>query len=97
MKLNTERIRLINSMVYRCYSCGTWYVRVPAFDLDCGKGDECLRCGCTSFKNTPGRPYGPKSKEWDNLIKEIKELVEMHYDFGDERDIKECFVLKEQA
>jgi rRNA maturation endonuclease Nob1 len=57
----------VYSYVYKCASCNTFYSRLPVWDgLD--KGDQCDKCGCTSFSVTQGRPYGPKSRQWPDLM-----------------------------
>jgi hypothetical protein len=35
--------------------------------------DQCPRCGCTSFRQSEGRPYGPKSRDWDWIEKAFNE------------------------
>lgn len=70
MVLNAEMPKLVSaeSNVMTCASCGTWYERYPAFMDGDSKGDQCDRCGCTSFKVREGRPYGPKSKDWKWIL-----------------------------
>ena len=54
----------IPSVIYRCHRCSRWAIRLPDLfgweDKDC----SCDRCGCSSFKVSPGRPFGPRSRKW---------------------------------
>jgi hypothetical protein len=69
------RIILARSTVVVCAHCRAWYGRLPAFMGDClDKGDYCERCGCTSFTVRPGRPYGPRSRDWGDIVERWKEL-----------------------
>lgn len=67
------KLLLAKSYVFTCYSCGAWQYRSPQIfgDGSDGKGDQCHKCGCTSFNIREGRPYGTKSKEWEWITKEF--------------------------
>ena len=57
---------LIGFKTYKwiCCSCRQHYITLPIMQgLD--KGDECSRCGNTSFTNKRGRVIGKKSKQFD--------------------------------
>jgi hypothetical protein len=41
------------------------------------KGYECEKCGCTSVNLRPGRPFGPKSAQWKDVLLAWNE----YYDF----------------
>lgn len=61
------------SIVESCDSCGLWIHRYPSF---LGEDDgffDCDRCNCTSVRLRDGRPYGPKSKQWDQIVKWFEE------------------------
>ena len=80
-EINIPKLLLARSVVVTCASCKAWYMRYPAFmgdDLD--KGDQCLRCGVTSFTMREGRPYGPKSKDWDWILSMWAELYSVLMD-----------------
>lgn len=62
-----------NSTVETCASCGMWVERYPDF-LDSEGFWQCEKCGCTSVKQRPGRPYGPKSKEWHWINERFNDL-----------------------
>jgi len=66
MVLNKEMPKLLSakSEVLECASCHAWYARYPTFLGGDSKGDQCDKCGCTSFTVRSGRPYGPKSQQW---------------------------------
>lgn len=60
------------STVWTCSSCGAWAGRFPKF-LDDDGFWQCDKCGCTSVNIKEGRPYGPKSKDWDWIKKKFDE------------------------
>lgn len=46
-------------------------VCAPArFYAELGKDDQCDYCGCTSFYESEGRPIGPRSKRYPELLVE---------------------------
>lgn len=61
------------SIVITCNCCGHWLNRGPAFLGYEGQWD-CEKCGCTSIRIRPGRPFGPQSREWDWIEKEFNQL-----------------------
>lgn len=73
MVLNEEMPQLLSvkSEVLICASCHAWYSRFPIFLDGDSKGDQCDKCGCTSFIVREGRSYGPKSKQWKWIEKEF--------------------------
>jgi DNA-directed RNA polymerase subunit RPC12/RpoP len=72
--MSKYKITWASSTVYRCERCKTWYTRFPDFMGEpFDKGDECERCGNTSFISSKGRPFGIKSEglkyiqeQWDD-------------------------------
>lgn len=46
-----------------------------------GMGEQCERCGCSSFVGTPGRPFGVASKSWDWALALVNEIYD---DLGDD-------------
>lgn len=63
-----------DSLVETCASCGAWVNRYPAFFGESGCDWGCDKCGCTSVKIRDGRPYGPKSRQWEHVVAEFNEL-----------------------
>jgi hypothetical protein len=53
------------------------------FNADMGKGYQC-ECGCTSIEVFEGRPYGPRSVHWPELVKEFEESYPV-WDHPEER------------
>lgn len=65
------KLKLVQSTVWTCAGCGRWMERQPDYyDGDFGKGDYCEKCGCTSIEGRDGRPFGPKSKRWEHILRE---------------------------
>jgi ribosomal protein S27AE len=62
------------SRVESCNGCGRWIERYPSFMGDRDDYWQCEKCGCTSVKIRDGRPYGPKSHHWDNVVKRFEEM-----------------------
>jgi len=58
------------SIVESCASCGKWVHRYPAFLGEILEVWQCEKCGNTSTKCRPGRPYGPQSKQWPTILSE---------------------------
>lgn len=57
------------SVVFSCAQCKRWLVRSPKFMGDTYvDGFECEYCGATSVHERSGRPFGPKSKQWDEIL-----------------------------
>ena len=88
-----ESIRLIRSVVYRCGRCRTWYLRYPLFLCELDKGDECEKCGCSSFSEEEGRPYGSHSSSWTYFMSEIEKSLNLDIHFTEE-EMEEFFVFK---
>lgn len=85
-----RRIVGVKTTVFRC-GRGHWYCRLPNYaDLD--KGDQCEKCGVTSFYRRPGRTIGRKSKQWPHLIKELDEMVKLDV-FCEAYPLESCVVL----
>ena len=73
MKRPYPKLRKVFSTRIRCSSCHAWYVRIPKWaDLD--KGDQCSKCGSTSFRHEDGRPFGPRSRYWKRLEHTFREF-----------------------
>ena len=66
-----EKIKLLwaASTVFTCAQCHCWVVRSPKFmgDTDI-TGFECEQCGATSVQMRDGRPFGPKSQQWQDIL-----------------------------
>lgn len=66
------------STVFICNCCKRWLGRAPTFlALDGTEGEFECDCNCTSIIMRPGRPYGPKSREWKQVEEEFQELWEL--------------------
>ena len=76
---------LFYTEVARCASCKVWYTRYPIFAGLGDKGDQCHKCGCTSFSISPGRPIGPKSQHWEWVLNMWNEITEFCFR-GNETD-----------
>lgn len=63
-----------DSIVETCAQCGTWVDRWPAFLGDPDYYWSCEKCGNTSVMLRPGRPYGPKSSKWPDVVKMFEDL-----------------------
>lgn len=57
-----------DSTVETCASCGAWIERYPTFLGESDSFWQCEKCGCTSVKLRDGRPYGPKSGKWAQVV-----------------------------
>ena len=57
------------STVETCASCGAWVERYPSFLGESDNSWQCEKCGCSSVKVREGRPYGPKSSQWVEVVK----------------------------
>jgi len=69
MMMSVPKLLRARSTVITCAACGAWYTRIPAFMGDAlDKGDQCERCGATSFRYREGRPLGPKSQHWNAVL-----------------------------
>lgn len=71
-----RNLKAFKTTVVRCAHCKTWYTRYPSFSggiLD--MGDECEKCGCTSFFEVPGRVVGVKSKYFKFWHEELSDYV----------------------
>lgn len=71
------------SLVETCGSCGAWVERYPEF-----VGNEiewqCDKCGATWVNVRQGRPYGPKSKQWELVTEWFNDLyLDIHPDEWD--------------
>jgi hypothetical protein len=67
----TSKYKLLraSSTVATCTSCKTWVDRWPDFMGEpFDKGYQCEKCGCTSVALRPGRPFGPKHKDWESIV-----------------------------
>lgn len=64
----TELITCANS---RCRASQGHY---PLWAADFDKGYSCRKCGCTSTRQRPGRPIGPRSRYWEMTLKEFLDL-----------------------
>jgi hypothetical protein len=62
-----------DSIVETC-GCGKWIQRYPAFMGDDDSFWQCEKCGRTWINRRPGRPYGPKSKEWAWVQEQFNKL-----------------------
>lgn len=62
------------SYVETCASCHSWVERYPQWLGEMDKSWQCEKCGCSSVDIRVGRPYGPKSREWDWIEKLFYEL-----------------------
>lgn len=71
------KVLLIYSEMGICTLCGHWRGRFPLFYgvFSGGKGDSCEHCGCTSVEIRPGRPFGPRSRYWANLVRFFNHYV----------------------
>ena len=84
-------ITLMPSIVFRCGQCRAWYVRMPIY---CGldKGDQCDKCGCTSFHGTAGRAYGLRSRRWPMIMSDWAKFWRLDclefLRYGDETDCR---------
>ena len=57
------------STVFTCAQCHCWVERSPKFMGDsCVEGFECEQCGATSVHIRDGRPFGPKSDQWSDIL-----------------------------
>ncbi len=72
-----EKPRLLrcDSLVVTCASCGAWLDRYAAFEGDEWHWD-CPKCGSSNVKIRDGRPFGPKSRKWPDIVKSFDELVQ---------------------
>lgn len=71
------RLKLIKSHRIRCYGCKAWIMRLPQWcNCELGKGWQCSKCGTTSISWDEGRPFGPRSRQWDQLVEEFHEICE---------------------
>lgn len=74
------KLILAKSYVLRCAGCGSWLARVPQFMYQVDD-DHCPKCGCTSYRLSTGRPYGPKSQDWswiENEFNKYWRLLDRH-------------------
>ena len=64
----------IPTTVYFCAFCDRWLIRIPAHwdGPSSDWGDRCDECGGAVFYTKPGRPIGPKSKNWSGLFEALK-------------------------
>ena len=70
-----KKIVAIKSMVVTCYTCGAWLGRAPVYYSEGDKGDFCHKCSGTAVRVRDGRPFGPKHKDWEWMLKECEELI----------------------
>lgn len=77
-------LKLVKSHVLRCLGCHTWVERLPQwYNAELGKGWQCGECGTTSISIHEGRPFGPRSQRWQELVDEFEEYYEVfHKDIG---------------
>lgn len=74
--------RLILTDRLTCYNCSVFVGRLPKWcGTELGKGWSCENCGTTAVNVDEGRPYGPQSARWDDLVKEFYGLL---VDFADD-------------
>lgn len=67
--VSQPKLLLVKSTVWTCAQCGYWMQRQPEYwHGEFGKGDQCPKCGCTSVQGRPGRPFGPRSAFWSQLL-----------------------------
>jgi predicted amidophosphoribosyltransferase len=67
------------STVFTCAQCHCWVVRSPGFMGDSDiEGFQCEQCGATSVHIRDGRPFGPKSAQWADVVS----LWEQYQDFA---------------
>lgn len=66
----TPKLLKVPSIVETCARCGVWVHRYPAFLGEFMGFWRCDKCGNTSIKRRPGRPYGPRSKAWESILSE---------------------------
>ena len=74
-----EKVKLLwaSATVYTCCQCHCWIDRIPDFMGEpFDKGYECEQCGCTSVNLRPGRPFGPKSARWKDVLLDWDEYYE---------------------
>jgi hypothetical protein len=68
------KLLLIKSIVFTCCRCGRWAGRLPAW-ADLGEKEwQCEGCYCTSAYSRAGRAFGPRSQQWQSLVKEFHDL-----------------------
>ena len=79
------KIRAIRSQVWICAACHMWLGRMPVYAGEGDKGDCCERCGNTSMIIRDGRPFGPRSSQWEWLIEEVREFLELFEEGSYER------------
>lgn len=67
------------STVFTCAQCHCWVIRSPKFMGDSDiEGFQCEQCGATSVSLRDGRPFGPKSSLWVDVVA----LWEQYQDFA---------------
>jgi len=66
-------LRLVKTFVLTCTSCKRWVWRGPQWCCTGDKGDSCQYCGCTSVYVRDGRPFGPRSKQWAEMVEWFNE------------------------
>lgn len=76
MKGAAPKLLKLTSMIIRCGGCKTWVLRQPWYLGDDIGFWQCDKCGSTSSIISEGRPYGPRSKKWAQLVEEFNELWE---------------------
>ena len=72
--VKAPRLLKAKSLVETCASCGAWVERYPSF---LGEPDgywQCEKCGCTSVRIRDGKPFGPKSRRWHDLVEMFEDL-----------------------
>ena len=72
--VKTPKLLSAESTVETCASCGKWIQRYPSFMGDDDGYFQCEKCGNTSTRSRAGRPYGPKSKHWEWVLRQFNEL-----------------------
>jgi DNA-directed RNA polymerase subunit RPC12/RpoP len=74
-------LKLVKTYVIKCAQCKRWLGRLPRWtNAELGKGHRCEYCGCTSIEITNGRPWGPRSRYWDDLVTEFNDLLSIWMD-----------------
>lgn len=74
LPVQTPRLLKVRSTVVRCASCGMWITRFPSFFGAFEGFFHCEKCGRTGIVEKEGRPYGPKSQQWDWIVDEFNHL-----------------------
>lgn len=94
----SETIVGIRSMVITCYSCRAWLGRVPIYYSTGDKGDQCTKCGGSAVSVRDGRPFGPRHRDWDWMVKEAQELLDTFADDEYEtREMRSALVFRRQC